>query len=178
MRAGSYPVHFCHATDFLSPSNQHRPFPGSPPAFGLSQGITDTNHQLLISPMGSTRFYSTLGNTETHAAAPLLSIETSFARQWRQSPSPGCFSWKGLSFGWPRWGRWNFRRHVFQSECLHPESGDCVCFVFALSFWGGKSFPVSEEKAHVPSAPCIAGFSPSTRKSSEKRPRADGKVLG
>lgn len=148
------------------------------PPLCFSLWVTNSCHQLLIRLIGSTLTYSILGNLETHPEVPLLIGEASFARQWKQSWSCWCFSWKGPLFGWQGWGRWNSSRHIFQSYCLHPESGDCLLHLRVVILgWQTLSPPMNIKHVLSPQSASLSCFSHSTRKASDKRPRADGKIL-
>ena len=92
----------------------HRNLPWSPPSLHISLWITNTCHQLLIRLIASTLFYSTLGNTETPPAVPLLKQRLCVQDNGGRAGATGVFLGKNPHLD-GRWGRWNFRRHIFQS---------------------------------------------------------------
>lgn len=152
----------------------------SPPPFGLSPWIAKTCHQLLIRPIGSMLVYSTLGNVETHPAAPLLSRETSFARQWRQTPELRVLFLETVLLWTAGVGEVEFQKtHFPKLMCTSGKWRLCLlCLRVVILGWQTLSPSANIKHVFPRHSASLACFSHSTRKASDKRPRADGKILG
>lgn len=144
----------------------------------ISLWIANTCHQLLIRLLASARFYSTLGNIETHPGAPLLKLRLHVQDNGSRTRAASVFLGKSPHLDgvgevefqkthFPQlmstWGKWRL--------CL-------LCLHVVILGWQSLSPSVNIKHMFSPHTALLPCFSHSTRKASDKRPGADGEILG
>lgn len=130
----------------------------SPLSLRISLWIANTCHQLLIRLLASTRFYSTLGNIETHPGAPLLKQRLHVQDNGSRTGATSVFLGKSPHLD-GRGGGGGISEDLFSTANVDVRKVETV---FALSsrchFGVAKPFPISEHKAHVLSTQCTAAL--------------------
>ena len=143
--------------------------------FHISLWITNTCHQLVIRLIASTLFYSTLGNLETHQAAPLLKQRLHV----QDHGAPDIFLGKSSRLDGRGWGLEFQKTHFPQLTSTSGKQRLCLlCLHVVMLGWQTLSPSVTTKHVVSPHSASLPCFSQSARKFSDKRPRADGKILG
>lgn len=111
-----------------------------PPSLHTSPWIANTCHQLLIRLIARTLLSSTLGNSETHPAVPLLKQRLPMRDTGSRTGTTDVFLGKSPYLD-GRVGGGGISEDTFSKANVYVQKVETVCFVFTLSFWGVRPLP-------------------------------------